>query len=220
MCASSLKIWRTCWAWLALEALKGLKIGGFCRLFDQNFVWQWTMRVMNTPAVTRLVIAFALSYATAGVGGALTDLGPWYFSLKHPAWKPPDAAFGAIWTGIFTMCAISAWLAWQAADTSVWRRRVAWLFGTNAVLNVLWSALYFKLQRPDWALFEVVFLWLSIAALIVGLWALSRRASALLIPYAIWVTVAAVLNYETVELNGPFNGQGLSLSNVYINILC
>jgi tryptophan-rich sensory protein len=97
---------------------------------------------------------------------------------------------------------------------------VAWLFGTNAVLNVLWSALYFKLQRPDWALFEVVFLWLSIAALIVGLWALSRRASALLIPYAIWVAVAAVLNYETVELNGPFNGQGMSLSNVYISILC
>jgi tryptophan-rich sensory protein len=53
----------------------------------------------------------------------------------------------------------------------------------------------------------------------VGLWALSRRASALLIPYAIWVAVAAVLNYETVELNGPFNGQGLSLSKVYISTL-
>ena len=67
------------------------------------------------------------------------------------------------------------------------------------------------MQRPDWALVEVVFLWLSIAALIVGLWRLSRLASTLLIPYAVWVAVAAVLNYETVELNGPFNGQVLSL---------
>jgi tryptophan-rich sensory protein len=81
---------------------------------------------------------------------------------------------------------------------------VVWLFGANAVLNMLWSALYFKLQRPDWALFEVVFLWISIVALIVGLWRLSRWASLLLITYFIWVSIAAVLNLETVLLNGPF----------------
>jgi len=178
------------------------------------------MRVMNIPAVTHWIIAFVLSYATAGVGGALTELGPWYFSLQHPAWKPPDAAFGVIWTTIFTLSAISAGLAWQAADSPARRRRVVWLFGTNAVLNILWSALYFKLQRPDWALVEVIFLWLSIAALIVGLWPFSRWASLLLIPYALWVAVAAALNLETVELNGPFMGLALNLLNVYISILC
>ena len=123
---------------------------------------------MNKASLRSLVVAFVLSYATAGIGAALTELGPWYFALKHPAWKPPDAAFGAIWSTIFTLCAISAWLAWRAADTPALRRRVAWLFGVNAVLNIFWSALYFKLQRPDWALFEVVFLWLSILALIMG----------------------------------------------------
>ena len=117
----------------------------------------------------RLALAIVLSYATAGIGGALTDLGPWYFALRHPAWKPPDAAFGVIWTTIFTLCAVSGWLAWQAADSSALRRRVAWLFGVNALLNILWSALYFKLQRPDWAMYELVFLWLSIVALILGL---------------------------------------------------
>lgn len=163
---------------------------------------------MNRQSFTSLAMALALSYATAGMGAALTHLGPWYFALRQPEWKPPDAAFGVIWTTIFTLCAISAWRAWQAADSPALRERVAVLFGVNAVCNVVWSALYFKLQRPDWALVEVVFLWLSIVALIVGLWRLSRVASGLLLPYWLWVSVASVLNLETVRLNGPFAGLG------------
>lgn len=153
---------------------------------------------------SRLALTLVLSYATAGIGGALTEIGPWYFSLRQPAWKPPDAAFGIVWTTIFTLCAISAWLAWRAADARALRLRVAVLFGVNAVCNIVWSALYFKLQRPDWALVEVVFLWLSILTLIVGLWRLSRWGSGLLVPYLVWVSIAAMLNLETVRLNGPF----------------
>jgi tryptophan-rich sensory protein len=163
-----------------------------------------TIGGVNKKSLIHLLVAFVLSYATAGLGAALTELGPWYFALRHPSWKPPDAAFGAIWSTIFTLCAISAWLAWQAADTAALRRPVAWLFGINALLNIVWSALYFKLQRPDWALFEVVFLWLSILVLMVGLWRLSRWASLLLVPYAVWVAIAALLNLQTVGLNGPF----------------
>lgn len=162
---------------------------------------------MNTAPFRPLMWALVLSYATAGIGGALTELGPWYYALRQPGWKPPDAAFGVIWTTIFTLCAISGWLAWRAAATPALRRQVALLFGANAGLNIVWSALYFKLQRPDWALIEVVFLWLSIAALIVGMWRLSRLASALLLPYLAWVTVAAFLNLATVQLNGPFAGR-------------
>ena len=162
---------------------------------------------MHTASLRTLFLAFVLSYATAGIGAALTELGPWYFSLKHPPWKPPDAAFGVIWSTIFTLCAISGWLAWQAADTLALRRLVLCLFGVNAVLNIAWSALYFQLQRPDWALFEVVFLWLSVLALVMGLWRLSRWASLLLITYWIWVSIAAVLNVQTVMLNGPFRAQ-------------
>lgn len=149
-------------------------------------------------------VAFVLSYLTAALGGALTDIGPWYASLAHPAWKPPDAAFGVIWSLIFTLCAISAALAWQAAASAHERRRVWALFGTNALLNIAWSGLYFGLRRPDWALFEVVLLWLSIVVLIVGLWRLSRWASVLLWPYLLWVSVASLLNLATVRLNAPF----------------
>lgn len=159
---------------------------------------------MNTTRLRTLGVALALSYATAGIGGALTELGPWYFALRHPDWKPPDVAFGVIWSTIFTLCAISGTLAWQAAGTRALRQRVALLFGSNALLNILWSALYFKLHRPDWSLIEVVFLWLSIAALIVGLWRVSRWASVLLLPYLVWVSIASALNFATVQLNGPF----------------
>lgn len=159
---------------------------------------------MNTAFLKTLGMALVLSYATAGIGGALTELGPWYYALRHPDWKPPDAAFGVIWSTIFTLCAISGALAWQAAGTRAMRQRVVLLFGVNAVLNVLWSLLYFKLQRPDWSLIEVVFLWLSILALILGLWRVSRRASALLLPYLVWVSIAVALNLATVRLNGPF----------------
>ena len=159
---------------------------------------------MNTAFLKTLGLALVLSYGTAGMGGALTELGPWYYALRHPDWKPPDAAFGVIWSTIFTLCAVSGTLAWRAASTPALRRRVLLLFASNAVLNVLWSLLYFKLHRPDWALVEVLFLWLSIAALIVGLWRISRWASALLLPYLVWVSIATALNLATVRLNGPF----------------
>ena len=95
-------------------------------------------------------------------------------------------------------------MAWQAAHTSQLQKRVLVLFGANAFLNILWSALYFKMQRPDWAVFEVVFLWLSILFLVMGLWRLSIKSACLIFPYWIWVSIATVLNVQTVKLNGPF----------------
>jgi tryptophan-rich sensory protein len=72
------------------------------------------------------------------------------------------------------------------------------------LLNVAWSFLFFTLRRPDWAMFEVVLLWLSIAALIRQVLPASRRAATLLVPYLVWVAIAALLNWEVVRLNGPF----------------
>jgi len=155
-----------------------------------------------------LIIAFALSFATAGLGQAFTHLDAWYFALRLPAWKPPDVAFGVIWTTIFTLAAFSAWRAWLGASTMpgsrALKRRILLLFGANALLNIVWSLLYFTWHRPDWALIECVGLWLSIVALIIGLWRLSRVASLLLVPYVIWVSAAFFLNLATVQLNGPF----------------
>ena len=159
---------------------------------------------INSATLKTFAIAFALSYLTAGIGGALTELGPWYFSLKHPEWKQPDPYFGVIWSTIFTLCAISGALAWQAAKSPNEQKRIILLFAANACLNILWSAIYFKLKRPDFAVFEVAFLWVSILFLIMGLWGISKKGALLLIPYWVWVSIATVLNVETVKLNGPF----------------
>ena len=86
-----------------------------------------------------LALCFVISFGIAGIGNALTALGPWYYQLKHPAWKPPDAAFGAIWTLIFTLCAVSAWLAWHKAPSSARRAKVVGLYLYNGALNIFWS---------------------------------------------------------------------------------
>ena len=159
------------------------------------------------------VLAAAL--AAAGVsllGGAATDLGPWYAQLEKPAWQPPDWLFGPAWTFIFAIIALAGVMAWRSTGRSfqrsryIQRRRLIGLFGLNALLNVGWSLLFFRLERPDWALAEVLLLWLSIVWLIVFLFPLSRLASGLLLPYLAWVTFAAVLNLSVVQLNAPFEG--------------
>ena len=149
-------------------------------------------------------MAFALSLGVAAVGGSLTDIGPWYLALRQPDWKPPDFAFGPIWTTIFTLCAVSGWLAWYAAINRAERRALLMVFACNAVFNVLWSYLYFGLQRPDWALLEWVALWLSVLAVVLVLRRITAPAGWMNLPYLVWVSAAGLLNLATVELNGPF----------------
>jgi len=148
-----------------------------------------------------LFVAIAISFGVAGLGGALTDLGPWYQQLVKPDWKPPDAAFGVIWSTIFTLCAFSAWWAWHASGHARQRRNMLALFAANAALNVLWSLIYFQGHQLGWALVELVFLWLSIAALMVHLHRYARASAWMLLPSLVWVSAAGVLNWDTWQLN-------------------
>jgi translocator protein len=158
------------------------------------------------------VVAGFGAVIVAAAGGLLTDLGDWYMALRQPAWKPPDWAFGPAWTIIFALAAASAGLAWGAAATNSQRAGIVAMFVANALLNMLWSVLFFKLHRPDWALIEVVFLWLSVLAPIVWLATLSSAASWLLVPYLVWVTFASTINWGVIKLNpdmiGGMRGSG------------
>ena len=151
-------------------------------------------------------VAFAAgaAIAVAGLGGLMTDIGPWYLGLKQPAWKPPDWAFGPAWTIIFALAAASGVAAWRSAPSQASREWLLGLFALNGFLNVLWSLLYFRLQRPDWALMEVGLLWLSVLLLMGVAGRYSRKASLLLAPYLVWIAFAGALNAATVRLNGPF----------------
>ncbi|MDO6416201.1 TspO/MBR family protein [Sphingomonas sp. BIUV-7] len=138
------------------------------------------------------------------IGGLMTPIDEWYRDLRKPSWQPPNWAFGPAWTIILGLAAWSAVVAWSAASDNFARRTVILLFASNAVFHLLWSPLFFRLRRPDWALGEVVFLWASLVALVGGLWPISHLASLLIVPYLLWVSFAAYLNLSIVLLNSPF----------------
>jgi translocator protein len=155
-----------------------------------------------TPLWRASACAAAAALVTAGIGGGLTEIGPWYQALQFPDWKPDDLIFPIAWTTIFTLCAVAGVLQWRAARNSRDRVLVAGLWAINAGLNIGWSWLFFALKRPEWALIQVPFLWMSILAVGFVLWRLSKLASVLLTPYVVWVAIAAALNFEIVRLNG------------------
>lgn len=149
-----------------------------------------------------IAVAAGATIFVAIAGALLTDIGEWYFSLERPAWQPPDWAFGPIWTIVFTATATAAVLSWLNAPAE--RAALAAAFGINAVLNIAWSWIFFRLRRPDWAFVEVVLFWLSIVVLIFICARIDSRAGWLLVPYLAWVSIAAYLNLTIVRLNQPF----------------
>jgi len=150
------------------------------------------------------LVAAGLALSVAAAGGALTILDDWYFSLVQPSFKPPDWAFGPAWTILFILMAISGVTGWRAAQDQAQRARLLGFWAFNLACNLVWSLLFFYLQRPDWALVEVVFLAASVALLIRHLSPYSPRAAWLLVPYLAWVCFAAAVNLGVVMLNGPF----------------
>ena len=162
----------------------------------------------KTDTAPHMIMPYVVAGGVAvllGIGGGLlTTIGPWYRNLRKPRLQPPDWLFGPAWTIILALAAYSAGLAWNASADPAMRTRVVMLFGFNAVCHFLWSPLFFKFRRPDWALVEVVFLWASLVALVIGLAPISRTASLLILPYLAWVSFATWLNYTIVRLNGPF----------------
>jgi tryptophan-rich sensory protein len=155
-------------------------------------------------ALLPLAAAALAALLVAGVGATLTDLGPWYRSLAQPAWAPPDAFFPIAWTVVLALWALAAVETWRRIETRREAETLIGLFALNGFLNILWSLLFFRLQRPDWAMTELVLLWLSILALILWCGRRSRRAALMLLPYLAWVTVAGALNLAILRLNGPF----------------
>ncbi len=151
-----------------------------------------------------VLLAAGAALLVAVLGGTATDIGPWYYGLSKPAWQPPDWLFGPAWTFIYASTALAGVLAWKHLQGSDRRRGLLSLFALNALLNVTWSELFFGFRRPDWALAEVVPFWLSILALTLVLFPVSRMAGWAMLPYLGWVLFAGILNLAIVRLNGPF----------------
>jgi len=144
-----------------------------------------------------------LCFAAAAFGGLFMP-GEWYASLKKPTWNPPGWVFGPVWTALYTMMALAAWLVWKRGGFAAQRRPLA-LFLVQLGLNAAWTPLFFGLHRPGLAFAEIVLLWLAIAATLATFWRVSRAAAWLLAPYLAWVSFAAALNLALWQLNHPIS---------------
>jgi benzodiazapine receptor len=151
---------------------------------------------LNLP----LLVAIAWAVGLCLIGGLMTPRADWYAQLRKPPWQPPGWAFGPGWTLILGLAAWAGVRAWDTGDAAQ-HASILILFGVNALFHLAWSPLFFKLQRPDWALIEVPFLWGSVLALFVGLWPIDRQAALLILPYLGWVSFAATLNWGVVVRN-------------------
>jgi tryptophan-rich sensory protein len=159
-------------------------------------------RPSHTRQVVWLVGLMAVCFGAAGIGGAVgsSSVGSWYASLAKPSWTPPDWLFGPVWTTLYFLMAVSAWLVWRRAGWPAARTSLC-LFGLQLGLNTSWSVLFFGFRNPGLAMAGILALWLAIAATVVNFWGRSTVAAVLLTPYLAWTTFAAVLNFGIWRMN-------------------
>ena len=154
----------------------------------------------QSPFMFALVSGAIFCVVLAVAGGLLTRLSPWYHALRQPAWKPPDWAFGPIWTLVFACLTFAIAYAWEAANATQ-RPLMLVLLAGNGLLNMAWSGIFFVARNPSLAFAELVVFWFSIAALLIVFGQISTTAGLLLLPYILWVTTAGVLNFQIVRMN-------------------
>lgn len=128
----------------------------------------------------------------------------WYATLKKPPFNPPDWVFAPVWTSLFILMGVSAYLVWHKGLQNKEVKVSLSIFGVQLVLNVLWSFLFFGLQSPIYAFAEIAILWAAIVLTVINFYRISRTAGLLLLPYIIWVTFAAFLNFSIWRMN-PWN---------------
>lgn len=139
---------------------------------------------------------------TAILGNWLTGGGmDWYKTIRLPSWTPPGSMIGIVWTIIFILSTASALIFYNLAERG---NRFIWIIFIcllNAILNISWSYLFFRQHLIGPAVIEAALLDLSVIALIILIWPISRLASLLLLPYAGWAAFATYLTYIVWSLN-------------------
>ena len=144
---------------------------------------------------------FVVSFAASAVGAvASTQAKSFYSQLAQPPWAPPPWLFGPVWTVLYALMAISAWLVWRSGGFRANRIALSLFLGQLA-LNVLWSWFFFAWHRGALAFADIVLLWVLIVATLISFWRVRPLAGILLIPYLLWVSFASVLNYSVWQLN-------------------
>lgn len=158
---------------------------------------------MEIPRIFKLVIAIIVSELAGIIGSLFTvqSIQSWYSTLARPEFAPPNWVFGPVWTTLFALMGIAAFLVWEKGWNLRKVKIALGVFVGQLILNTLWSIIFFDLHSPGFALVEIIFLWLAILWTIVAFHKVSKTAAYLLLPYIAWVTFAAFLNYAIYALN-------------------
>jgi translocator protein len=175
---------------------------------------------------TKFIISVLICELAGIIGSFFTApaIGSWYYFLSKPSFNPPNWLFAPVWTILFLLMGISFYLVWlkkwTPRDSKTGLVRKAWnpiseklltgswkeenvflIFILQLVLNILWSVIFFGLKMPGVAFFEILMLWVAIIYAIVNFYRVSKPAAYLLIPYIVWVSFAAFLNFFIWRLN-------------------
>jgi len=150
------------------------------------------------------LVAFVVLCELAGVIGSIftiSSIPTWYAVLRKPWFTPPNWLFGPIWLTLYFLMGISLYLVFESKRNKAKEKPALWAFGIQLFLNVLWSVLFFGMHYMFYGFIEIVLLWISIAVTIILFFKVSKVAAYLLLPYILWVTIAALLNYYVFILN-------------------
>ena len=159
------------------------------------------MTIPTRQQLFGLIAWLAVCFAAAAIGAvASIQAASFYAQLVRPEWAPPAAWFGPVWTALYTLMGVAAWLVWRVGGFRAARMALT-VFLVQLALNALWSWLFFRWKLGALAFAEIVLLWLLIVATIVGFWRIRKAAGALLVPYLLWVGFATALSYSVWRLN-------------------
>ncbi|MDY8107819.1 TspO/MBR family protein [Fulvimarina sp. 2208YS6-2-32] len=152
---------------------------------------------MLSDSVISFIVFFALVFLVS-LSGAVFKPGPWYMKLDKPSWTPPGWAFPVVWSILYVLIAVAGWRVYELVGLATLPFAV---YALQLVLNAAWSAFFFGMRRADLAFGDVVALWFAVAANIAVFLPIDTIAGLLLVPYLVWVTAAACLNYSVWRLN-------------------
>jgi benzodiazapine receptor len=161
------------------------------------------MRNMSLKDISKLAISIVACLAAGAIGSIFTrDAIPsWYTTLTKPSFNPPNWVFGPVWTFLYVLMGIAAFLVWRKGTGNTKIRIALIVFLVQLVLNAFWSVAFFGLESPLYGLIVISILWVAILATVVLFFRISRVASILMWPYLLWVSFATVLNSSIFLLN-------------------
>jgi benzodiazapine receptor len=154
---------------------------------------------MKIHPLLALPLFLAVTFVAPALG-AFTMPGAWYASLNKPSWNPPAWIFGPVWTALYIMMAVAAWLVWRRGGWPAQRRPLTFYF-VQLALNAAWTPIFFGLKNPGLAFAEILLLLMAIVFTARAFRHASRVAAALLLPYLVWVSFATALNFTLWRLN-------------------